>query len=124
MRKNFTDHAANERTFLAWIRTGIAVMAFGFLVEKFTLFLNYVRLALHQSKAVTGGGGAQVVGIALICLGVVMLILTTIRFKTTEAQIDLPEVVKECSTIPVIVLGVLLSLVGAFLAFYLSFQVS
>ncbi|HEX4173709.1 MAG TPA: DUF202 domain-containing protein, partial [Acetobacteraceae bacterium] len=29
---HFTDHAANERTFLAWVRTAIAVMAFGFLV--------------------------------------------------------------------------------------------
>jgi len=33
MIKNFSDHAANERTFLAWVRTAIAVMAFGFLVE-------------------------------------------------------------------------------------------
>ena len=40
MIKNFTDHAANERTFLAWVRTAIAVMAFGFLVEKFDLFLE------------------------------------------------------------------------------------
>jgi putative membrane protein len=39
MIPNYTDHAANERTFLAWIRTGIAVIAFGFVVEKFNLFL-------------------------------------------------------------------------------------
>jgi putative membrane protein len=31
--ERYSDHAANERTFLAWIRTAIAVMAFGFLVE-------------------------------------------------------------------------------------------
>ncbi len=40
MIENFTDHAANERTFLAWVRTSIAVMAFGFLVEKFDLFVE------------------------------------------------------------------------------------
>ena len=40
MIKNFGDHAANERTFLAWVRTAIAVMAFGYLVEKFDLFLE------------------------------------------------------------------------------------
>jgi hypothetical protein len=39
MIKSYSDHAANERTFLAWIRTGIAVIAFGFVVEKFNLFL-------------------------------------------------------------------------------------
>ena len=40
MIRNFSDHSANERTFLAWVRTAIAVMAFGFLVEKFDLFLE------------------------------------------------------------------------------------
>jgi putative membrane protein len=44
--RNFSDHSANERTFLAWVRTAIAVMAFGFLVEKFDLFLELVAPAL------------------------------------------------------------------------------
>src|SRR5215470_3041961 len=35
----YTDHAANERTFLAWVRTGIATIAFGFVIEKFNLFV-------------------------------------------------------------------------------------
>ncbi|MBK5198949.1 MAG: DUF202 domain-containing protein, partial [Methyloceanibacter sp.] len=34
MIQEYSDHAANERTFLAWIRTGIVVIAFGFVVEK------------------------------------------------------------------------------------------
>ncbi len=42
----YSDHAANERTFLAWVRTGIAVMAFGFLVEKFDLFLEIAARSL------------------------------------------------------------------------------
>src|SRR5215469_2800993 len=37
MIKRYSDHAANERTFLAWVRTAIAVMAFGFLIERFDL---------------------------------------------------------------------------------------
>ena len=37
--KNYTDHAANERTFLAWVRTAVAIIAFGFVVERFDLFL-------------------------------------------------------------------------------------
>jgi len=39
------DHAANERTFLAWVRTGIALMAFGFVIVKFNLFLLTVATA-------------------------------------------------------------------------------
>lgn len=38
------DHMANERTFLAWIRTSIGIMAFGFVVEKFALKL---RMTCH-----------------------------------------------------------------------------
>jgi len=40
--RNRRVHMANERTFLAWIRTSIAIMAFGFVVEKFGLFLRQV----------------------------------------------------------------------------------
>lgn len=39
MIRDYADHAANERTFLAWLRTGIAVVAFGFVIEKFNLFV-------------------------------------------------------------------------------------
>src|ERR1700739_1171203 len=40
MIKRYNDHAANERTFLSWVRTAIAVMAFGFVIERFDLFLQ------------------------------------------------------------------------------------
>jgi putative membrane protein len=39
MIRGYSDHAANERTFLAWVRTGIAVIACGFVIEKFNLFV-------------------------------------------------------------------------------------
>jgi uncharacterized membrane protein YidH (DUF202 family) len=39
MIARYTDHAANERTFLAWIRTGLAVIAFGFFLVKLNVFL-------------------------------------------------------------------------------------
>ena len=42
MIPRFRDHAANERTYLAWVRTAVAIMAFGFLVERFDLFLAYL----------------------------------------------------------------------------------
>jgi hypothetical protein len=42
MIQRFSDHSANERTFLAWVRTGISVIAFGFVVEKFNLFIETI----------------------------------------------------------------------------------
>jgi putative membrane protein len=53
MIRNFSDHAANERTFLAWVRTAIAVMAFGFLVAKFDLFL---KIGSHSAWAACDDG--------------------------------------------------------------------
>ena len=50
MIKRYSDHAANERTFLAWVRTAIAVMAFGFLIERFDLFLRYIAPQAAQRQ--------------------------------------------------------------------------
>ena len=42
MIANYTNHAANERTFLAWIRTGLAVAAFGFFLVKLNVLVDAV----------------------------------------------------------------------------------
>jgi Domain of unknown function (DUF202) len=51
MIKRYSDHAANERTFLAWVRTATAVMAFGFLVERFDLFIRFATKEFASSLA-------------------------------------------------------------------------
>ena len=51
MIRGYADHAANERTFLAWVRTGIAVIVFGFVIEKFNLFL----VAMASATAMESG---------------------------------------------------------------------
>ena len=52
MIQHYSDHAANERTFLAWVRTSIAVMGFGFLIERFDIFLSH-----HSVRSVVPAGG-------------------------------------------------------------------
>jgi uncharacterized membrane protein YidH (DUF202 family) len=47
MIRGYSDHAANGRTFLAWVRTGIAVIAFGFVIEKFNLFVLFADRAFE-----------------------------------------------------------------------------
>ena len=92
MIDHFSDHAANERTFLAWVRTAIAVMAFGFLVAKFDLFLKIAARSLAAGdghavalpQAYFGG----VVGAALIVAGTVMVVLAAVRFAHTRRAID------------------------------------
>src|ERR1700724_470187 len=89
MIKNFGDHAANERTFLAWVRTAIAVMAFGFLIEKFDLFLAFAAAqSMARAPALHGQRFANEAGLAFIFLGVAMIVIAAVRFFRAAKDID------------------------------------
>ena len=92
MIERYSDHAANERTFLAWVRTAIAIMAFGFLVQKFDLFL---RIASASLTARSLPERSQIVGdisgLLLIVLGGAMMLLAAVRFRKTTLDIDAKE---------------------------------
>lgn len=114
MKLNFADHSANERTFLAWIRTSIAIMAFGFVVGKFTVFLNYLSLSLNQPP-VNDAPGAALLGLALLVLGSVVIATATVRFVLLEREIDRPDR-KPPSVVLNVVLAFMLILTGVLLA--------
>ena len=79
---------ANERTLLAWIRTSIAIMAFGFVVVKFSLFLRQISLLLGKEMTITPHGHSSLIGILLVALGTVILILAYIKYFNTERQLS------------------------------------
>jgi putative membrane protein len=92
MIQSFSDHAANERTYLAWVRTGIAVIALGFVIEKFNLFvLTLARTAglgqRPQLERLAGSLG-RYEGLAFIGGGIALIVLATARFVRTTALID------------------------------------
>ena len=89
MIKRFSDHAANERTFLAWIRTAIAVEAFGFLVEKFDVFLEIAtRSGGVAPPSAVGETVSDIVGLLLMSLGGTIVVLATLRFRRLSIVID------------------------------------
>ncbi|WP_407429806.1 YidH family protein [Arcticibacter sp.] len=81
------DHLANERTFLAWIRTGIAVMGFGFVVVKFSLFISQLSLAFNQKVTLPDKGYSSVIGILLIGIGAVSVLLAYLRYRSIERKL-------------------------------------
>jgi putative membrane protein len=81
------DHLANERTFLAWIRTSIAMMGFGFVVVKFTLFIKQLSLVLTDEVILPGKGYSSVIGVLLVALGALMALFSFIRYRITERQL-------------------------------------
>ncbi len=114
-------HMANERTFLAWVRTSIGIMAFGFVVEKFALFIRQMSLILGngtiENSLPPSHGYSQIVGIFLVGLGTLISLLAFIRYKKVERQID--EDTYQPSSILHILLAVLVVAVGVFLVAYL-----
>jgi putative membrane protein len=97
--KKVTDHLANERTFLAWIRTGLATIAIGFVVERFGPLLS------------------SFFGVCLAALGVIMMIVALLEFLHNRHSID-AERFHPYASFPII-LTILASLVGVILAIYL-----
>jgi putative membrane protein len=79
---------ANERTFLAWIRTSIGIMAFGFVVEKFALFLRQLYFILGKQPAAIPQGYSSIFGILLVGFGALMGVLSFVRYRKVEKQID------------------------------------
>jgi uncharacterized membrane protein YidH (DUF202 family) len=115
--RNRRVHMANERTFLAWIRTSIGVMAFGFVVEKFSLFVRQMQLFLGKETVMPPGGYSAGLGISLVVIGALIGVLSFVRYKKVERQID------RDSYQPSLILDIMLTIsvlaIGIFLTVYL-----
>ena len=88
INNNTNEHLANERTFLAWVRTGIGIMAFGFVVVKFSLFVKQIGLVLGKEMILKQHGYSNIIGILLVIAGSCSLIISFIQYKRTEKQIN------------------------------------
>jgi len=124
MIPKYADHAANERTFLAWIRTGIAVIVFGFVVEKFNLFLFVLAGSISPEAAnrwmeqPTRWVG-RYDGLALILVGVGLILIAAVRFFRTAKLIDDPEPHAASGTRIELAVSLILALLTAALCIYL-----
>ncbi|MEO8822662.1 MAG: DUF202 domain-containing protein [Ginsengibacter sp.] len=112
-----TDHLANERTYLAWMRTSIGIMAFGFVVVKFSLFVKRISLLIGHPVVVPNRGYSAIVGIILVLVGTITTILSYIRYRQSEKQIREGAYVH--STLLITVISVFILIVSVLLIAYL-----
>jgi putative membrane protein len=113
-------YLAAERSFLAWIRTGIALVGFGFVVARFGLFLH----ELADSKDLTKlpeAGFSMPVGILLIGLGVFVNVVAAIRHHLCVKAIDRGEFRETFGTNFAISIAGIVALIGLAVALYLAF---
>ena len=122
MIERFTDHSANERTYLAWIRTSISIMAFGFLIEKFELFVSYLNKKTGYENQFESSRFVESVGLGLFLIGVIIITAATIRFYLYKSAIDSknfhPYTVKGMD----LLLSILMIILSVFLFFYIGYQ--
>src|ERR1700722_10338669 len=126
--RNRSVHMANERTFLAWVRTSIGIMAFGFVVEKFGLFIKQMAYFLNRSQlsdnipvtstiSPTAQSYSSIFGISLVTLGALLCLLAFLKYKKVEKEIE------KGTYYPSNLLDVMLTLsvlsIGIVLGFYL-----
>jgi putative membrane protein len=126
MIERYSDHAANERTFLAWVRTGIATIGFGFVVEKFNLFVlsmaeaNSADAASRLRLEKLSGSFGHYDGLALILVGMAIIVISLVRFIRTTRLIDDQQSHPAGSVRAELVLSVILALIVAALTVHLA----
>lgn len=80
------DHLANERTFLAWVRTGAAIVVFGFAIGRFSIAMR--QLTALSGHAVRTAGLSVWMGSGSIMAGVLLVVAGLVRYRKTRAQLD------------------------------------
>ena len=110
-----TDHLANERTFLAWVRTSISVIVFGFVVAKFGITLRqFLRFENLEPRV---NGISLALGVGFMVVGILMAILSTWRYQATRVQIE-QAAFRPANKI-IYVVGGVTALLGVLLTYYL-----
>lgn len=118
-RGSLSDYLAAERTLLAWIRTGLAMMGFGFVVARFGLFLQQINLVEHVSVPPSFGLSLWF-GTALIALGCLMNIFAGWHHLKLVRDLDRGRASHSRSSIQAVGVAFILALIGLAMALYLT----
>jgi putative membrane protein len=89
------QHLANERTFLSWLRTSIALIGLGFIVARFGLFLREFGLVVKNTSnnnpaavSLFGHYQSSLIGISIIILGIALILVALRNYLTTRSYIE------------------------------------
>jgi putative membrane protein len=86
--KRATEYLANERTFLAWIRTSVAVISLGFVLARFSVWLREFSLQRQPQMQVHRGGISLPIGVAMMIFGGALTILAAWRYHVVNRDIE------------------------------------
>lgn len=118
---NTNDHLANERTFLAWVRTSVGIMALGFVVVKFSLFVKQLSVILSKDEDLHEKGYSAIIGILLVFVGTVTIVIGFWRFKKTQRQISTDSYA--ASSVTMFLMTAILFLMSVLMIVYLVYSI-
>ena len=125
MIARYTDHAANERTFLAWMRTGLTVAAFGLFLVKLNIAVDaagghtLLRLAAEDAGALVAAA-ARYGGLVMVVIGVAIIARSSAGFERTRRAIDSDEVIRMPRSRMQLLLSTVIAIGVAFFCIYLA----
>lgn len=117
MDRKATEYLANERTFLAWIRTCIAVISLGFVIARFGVWLRELAMQVAPKTEVQSTGFSLLVGVAMMALGSALSLLAAWRYHAINRAIDRGEFKADKGLIIIVTISV--ALLGAVMIAYL-----
>ncbi len=116
-QNDLTTHLAAERTFLAWIRTGVACMGFGFVVARFSIFLH--ELGFAQGSSAVRSSVALWLGTALVAAGVLMNVISAWHHARLVGTLNRGETPPSRPSAQAVILALLLAMIGLGMTIYL-----
>ncbi|MCE9587217.1 MAG: DUF202 domain-containing protein [Verrucomicrobia bacterium] len=122
MIPRYNDLAANERTYLAWMRTALALIAFGFLLERFDLLVRYFAKSMSEGKISlipTSRLLGCEAGIILSALGLLIMLISTCRFVITNRRLE-SEQKETYNILSVLITGGFFIILAVFVLFYIG----
>nr|WP_321269584.1 DUF202 domain-containing protein [uncultured Tolumonas sp.] len=110
---------AAERTLLAWLRTGLTIMALGFVVSRFGLFIQMFAIQIPNTHSLSHTSLSGFMGISFVITGSLAILVATIQHQRFVATLPLSDLPRSYSKTYALLLSFLVSLLGIGLAGYL-----
>ena len=110
---------AAERTLLAWLRTGLTIIALGFVVSRFGLFLQMFAIQTPKTNSISYASVSSLMGICFVITGALAILVATIQHQRFIATLPLSDLPRSYSKTYALLLSFLVSLLGIGLAGYL-----